>query len=308
VKAYESKIILFSSLKVHLEQHGIPTKVEYRIERPGKDPDSPDIFALAEPLTFIEEKGSLPTVPRIAQLEVEKILEYETKHLFEGREFVPQVVLLCPQDVHADKAIMLSASADRLPVLTYEFPVEDPIVLKLRQGSLRSKALESALLDREIPHARKVIPTVKFLRADPPAVYSSWMIWQVLWSFSTTSLNDFTVQYKALIDQCKKFYPGWLGADTEQITYGRANDALDLLSYVGWVEYKAKLSQDTPITVHFAKGDKVRGRALEFLAGRSLELMAKRQRMAFIASRLSGRQRKPAHPTASDSRLDQFWS
>jgi hypothetical protein len=306
IKAYESKIILFSSLKFHLEEGGITTKVEYKVDRPGQEPDAPDLFVLANPFTFIEEKGSLPSNPAYTRLEIEKVLSYEAKHSFEGKEFVPQVALLCPEDVYADKKQFLEDHQSRLAVLVYEFPVEDPITLRLVQGKLRAKELEVALVGPEIPHARKVIPTVKFLRSDPPIVYSAWTIWQVMWTYTTTSLSDFTVEYRALVDQCRKFYPGWLGADTEQVTYGRLNDALGLLSYVGWIEYKGKLGLKSSVTVHFSKGDKLRSHALEYLSAKSIEMMFKRQARVVVSGGPTTPRLRKAKASQSDTKLDSW--
>lgn len=79
------------------------------------------------------------------------------------------------------------------------------------------------------------------------------------------SHSDFKVEYSAILKQCKSFYPSWQRKDVEQITYGRLNDALELLSYLKWAEYEGKLSNTTKITVRYSKGDILRSSTPDYI-------------------------------------------
>ena len=91
---------------------------------------------IGDGFTFIEEKGSLPQKNENLELEIQNILEYSTEHSFEGPKFVPQVVLLGPEDIYEERRKLLRGYQRKLPTVSYPYPVEDPIIFKKRQGQI----------------------------------------------------------------------------------------------------------------------------------------------------------------------------
>ncbi len=271
VKAYQSKIILFAALKVFLEDHKMSVLIENKVERAQGTPDEPDIITIGEGYTFIEEKGSLPSDPELLKIELEKISAYATEHRIHGERFTPQVVLLCPDAVYKVRKAAIQEFKSRLSVVTYPFPVEDPIRFHLAQGLIVDRKLDPLTDKTPVPHARTIMPTIKFLREEPPVPYSAWTIWQVIWDSAPPLRESFQVSYSAIMDGCRKFYPSWLSRDVDQITYGRLNSSLELLRFVGWIEFLGKPDTRTSVGVSYSKGDKIRSETLEFLSRKYLE-------------------------------------
>lgn len=80
---------------MHLENKGIKVFIEYKVERPGNEPDIPDIFVMTEKsYSFLEEKSSLPKDRDKLELEVGSVRRYASEHRFENKTFTPQVILL----------------------------------------------------------------------------------------------------------------------------------------------------------------------------------------------------------------------
>ncbi len=279
IKAYQTKIVLFASLRIFLQNNGFSVFIENKRERLGKEPDEPDIFVQGDSFTFIEEKGSLPENHDRLQRELETILMYESEHVFQQQKFIPDVVLLCPSDVYKSRRRVIRQYEKTLTVLTYPFPIEDPINLQLVQGEMDDRKLAGLISDKVfVPHARTIIPTIKFLREEPPVPYTAWAIWQVVWASVPAFRKDFEVRYSTILEECQKFYPSWLSQDIEQITYGRVNDALELLRFAGWVGFDGKLSLHTEVHVRYSKGDKIRSETLHFLSREYLRLIRRKER------------------------------
>jgi hypothetical protein len=280
VKAYQTKIVLYCSLKVYLENSRFTVLVENRSERVGKDPDEPDLQVLGDRITLIEEKGSLPTDKDLLEKELLDVIDYQCERLYRGEKFTPQVVLLCPSEVYRARRGTLRRHESDLAVLSYPYPVEDPIKLQLVQGRIADPKLASLLEAQPVivDLARTIIPTVKFLKQAPPVPYTAWAIWQVVWASVPAFKEDFPVKYPTILKECQKFYPSWISQDTEQITAGRVNDALELLRHVGWVEFEGKPSMQTVIQIHYTKGDRIRSETFHFLARKHAELRSRRDR------------------------------
>lgn len=279
------------------------------MEAVNGDHHIPDIFAIGSQYSFIEEKGSLPEKEDTLRLEIEKVLSYQVEHSFEGAKFNPQVILLCPDDVFEKRRRFLKSFQRSLPIITYPFPVEDPIILKQNQGAIHDQKLVPTLTGKEkIQQARMTITTIGFLRSDPPVPYTAWRVWEILWLRSDVSQKDFTMKYSALLDQCRLFYPPWLTKEAAQISQGRLNDALQLLSFIGWIEFAGNLTPSTEIMVHYSKGDRLRTGIFEFLSGKFIQLKMKIGRSAKPKRR--GRQPLAKSlrikPSKQESSLDSF--
>ena len=249
------------------------------MERTNNEPDSPDILIAADTYTFLEEKSSLPKDVATLELKIEEVLGYVVEHSFENKKFVPQVILLCPDDVYEERSQTLRKYSRELAIVVYPASVEDPFALNLVQGKVSDQKIASILKGSDqIPHARTVYPAIKFLSSPPPVPYSTFFIWQVIWNYAGTSHSDFKVEYSAILKQCKSFYPSWQRKDVEQITYGRLNDALELLSYLEWVEYEGKLSNTTKITVRYSKGDRLRSSTLDYFIKKYIEMKSQKEK------------------------------
>lgn len=247
--------------------------MERIVEATNGDQHKPDIFAIGDDYSFIEEKGALPEKEDTLKLEIQKVLSYVTEHSFEGTKFTPQVILLCPEDIFEKRKQLLKSFQRKLPIITYPFPVEVPIILKRSQGTIHDLKLIPTLTGKEkIQQARTFITTIGFLRYDPPVPYTAWRVWEILWLRSGAFQNDFTMKYSKLLEQCRLFYPSWLSNEAAQISQGRLNDALQLLSSIGWIEFAHGLSPDTEITVHYSKGDRLRTGIFEFLSSKFVQM------------------------------------
>ncbi|MBI2184609.1 MAG: hypothetical protein HYU39_06585, partial [Thaumarchaeota archaeon] len=133
--------------------------VEYKVARESKEPDIPDLFLITpNAFYFIEEKGSLPRDHAKLDLEITKVLGYRSDHAFEGAKFVPQIILLCPSRIYEERASRLRYYGKELPIVTYDAPLEDPIVLKQVQGQVLDSKIKPFLTgSSRIPHARSVV-------------------------------------------------------------------------------------------------------------------------------------------------------
>lgn len=297
-------------MKLHLEEKGFQAFVERKVQTSQGGEHIPDIFVIGDERTFIEEKGSLPGTKENFAKEISNVLEYSQEHVFEGARFTPQLVLLCPEDVIQAKSSALASYRRRLCVVSYPFPVEDPIVFKRHQGKIIDEKLIPLLAGKEkVAQSRSLVPKIKFLRGDPPVPYSAWHIWLATWSYSSTQMEDFKVNYSAVLEHCKLFYPPWLSQESSQITQGRLNDALELLAYVGWVEFKPPLSLKTIITVRFSKGDRIRKETFEFLTRKYIEFLSvKSKKLKRHRGRLPSARALKIKPSASNEQLDRYIS
>lgn len=125
-----------------------------------------------------------------------------------------------------------------LPTLTYSSPIEDPIVIQHSIGSIRDGELNAVLQDRlKVPHDRQRTPMYKFIRAEPPVPYTATVLWRILMVFHKPFQSQYMVKYSTVREECQTLFTPWLSKDKEQLTPGRLNKALDLLQYLGWVQW-----------------------------------------------------------------------
>ena len=279
-------------------------------ERVGKEADQPDLQVHGDTdITFIEEKSSLPTDNQLLEKEIRDVIDYRCERSYRGLRFTPQVILLCPSEVYRARRSLIRRHESELAVLTYPFPLEDPIKLQLVQGKITEPRL-SLLLDPGpafVDHARTIIPTVKFLKQEPPVPYSAWAIWQVMWTSVPAMREDFQVKHSTILQECRSFYPSWISQDTEQITEGRVNAALELLKYLSWVDYEGKPGPQTLVQIHYTKGDRLRTETFHLLARKYVEMRRRNARTQSRSRKGVARVKRPA-ASPQDGKITDFVS
>jgi len=114
------------------------------------------------------------------------------------------------------------------------------------------------------------------------------------------------MRYSDVLEQCRLFYPNWLSRESSQITQGRLNDALELLAYMGWLEFKGTLSSNTQITVHFSKGDRMRVETFDFLTKKYVELLSDRAKRTVRRRKMPSSRALRVTPVKTTDTLDKF--
>jgi hypothetical protein len=218
---------------------------------------------------------------------------------------------MCPDDILSNRRTALSSYRRKLCVVSYPFPVEDPIVFKTRLGRVIDEKLVGTLSGRDkVAQSRASVPKIKFLREKPPVPYTAWHVWVAMWSYSSPSAinQDFSVKYSALLKDCRLFYPPWLSKESDQITQGRLRDALELLAFIGWVEFSEPISQETAILVHYSKGDRIRSETFDFLTKKFVELTFGHAKKSSLGRgrRIPSARTLRVKPSGKNERLDSF--
>lgn len=99
-----------------------------------------------------------------------------------------------------------------------------------------------------------------------------------------------------------------MAPESDQITQGRLGEALELLEYIGWVEFKKPLSTHTIITLHFGKGDRITSEIFDFLSKNFVQFKITRERKATRRrSKMPPARTRRIKPTGKEERLDAFF-
>ena len=186
--------------------------------------------------TVFEHKGSISTEEKWIKKEIHDTERYLS---LRPKDAVDDVILLFPETQirRADNVFPMLES--QLCIWGFDLNL-DRCELSLKQHYNEAKnTVVSKLLEAPISFDIIWCSLRKFLREDPPVVYtSSFLCNNVLRSFIDPwrePTEDFDVPLKRVVEEAQKWYPGTREAN--QITANRVRRALEFLSSIGWVEY-----------------------------------------------------------------------
>jgi hypothetical protein len=152
---------------------------------------------------------------------------------------VENVVLVVPED-GGNRLVEAARNAhSNLVVWSFNFDI-DKRTLKFNSlyNDLSTKSY-SWLTTQSIVFPFAWCSLRRFLRDEPPVVYTAGILWNiVLRSFFDHGLSfegPFDLEFSDVVDVAKRFYPG--GPDAAEITTNRARKALSFLNEIEWVIY-----------------------------------------------------------------------
>lgn len=275
---YGDTVTFFFVFYETLRNAGLTVEVERDFHGPKGIKRNPD-FAVLEArriLDVLDHKASLPN-PELAQSGLTRLHEKYRVLIHDGHKSRPQVTVLYPES----KQAILDAVKGRIPkeltCVSFDQTSSDSEIRFHRQGEVRTKQLET-LLDGH-PFAfdpAKVRSTYKFIRSDPPVVYTASDLWRTFPTFrdvKTADREQFAVDRNQLLDRMLVFYPPWI-RNNSQLNAGRVDAALAFLSTIKFVKWEPGGGR---IQVDPSKGRRS-GNILEYFADRFAKLHTKRRR------------------------------
>ncbi|MHA1930692.1 MAG: hypothetical protein ACTSV2_19140 [Candidatus Thorarchaeota archaeon] len=234
---YQKKVFFFSVFSKILQDAGIKVKVEPKCVQNNGNNCYPDFHCRINGYNFIfEHKGSLSNKAEYIQKEITDTERYLD---LKKREAAKEVVLLVPEkDLKKAKKTLENLSS-QLCIWSFDFNLDKEILIFKEQYNKCSSPEYAFLLERPIEFDITWCSFKRFLRDEPPVVYStSFICNHVLYSFLDIwkkSDEPFDIEFENVVTVSQQWYPGT--EEANQITSKRVKLALQLLNEIGWVEY-----------------------------------------------------------------------
>lgn len=269
---YADTVCFFQVFSGELKAVGSDCEVEADIDSTDGAKKRPD-FSLTKGSDLsdvVEHKGSLPEA-RLATKELRAVATKYSKLIHEGKPVSPHITVLYP----ASRTKVVKAIKPDLPkeLTLCEFDqatVDDVLTFKL-DGQVNSPVLRKVLSGPIRYNPTSVRSTYKFIRADPPGIYTSFTIWQMLYPFrgvETSDSESFPVEREALLERVNTFCPPWIRNNLQL----RTNRVGQALAFLGRLEFVSLERSGQRIIVHSEKGSRA-GDLLRYFAQQWPRLM-----------------------------------
>ena len=251
---YIETVIVFSFLHKKL----VDSEIIHHIERdmilpPPKQKGTPDITIYKESVTdIIEHKASLPNFEDFALKEINECFDKYQKVIFNDCECIPNVILLYPKK----KQYMIEKIKEDIPkgLQLCFFDLSDKEIFFQKDAKVNHQDLGHLLKLSPYPCMRHHFSKHKFIKAEPPVVYTAFEVTQILRTFldvKTITQDQFLVNRADVLSHMNSFYPPWVSENLKQISSKRLNNALEFLDKIDMVDWEKNTGE---ITVYRGKG------------------------------------------------------
>ncbi len=249
VMYYTDKAHFFSVFQRILELQKIDVRVEPKcIQKNGNECYPDFVCKIDESISIFEHKGS---VSNAFTYVVEEIKDTERYLELELECDVTEVILIVPDNEIEKIVDALNQIDTELAVWSFNLDKDKQLLVLNQCYGKTSKRLNN-LLDNQFRFELYWFSSKRFLRDNPPVVYTASYIWNTTLRFFLDPWlppsESFDVDLKEVIKKSKDSFPK--DTDANQITSRRVKEALEFLNEIGWVNYP---NEDGEVTVNKAK-------------------------------------------------------
>ena len=256
-RLYAKKIIFFSIFSKALYELRVSVGIEPKTPVPNADDKFPDFIVYDNIISILEHKTTLPNNEEYFLSIVKETYEKYCKIEHNGSECPAEVILLVPKT--CTEIFEKCESMIKEPIVVWVFDLdmeEQKLQLAEVFGKTENKALKGFLKETpSIEFKLSDYSRYKFLREPVHPVYTALLLWQTIFRINIdpliSSKESYIIDYDSIKEECKSFYPKWIGTERDQITARRLNKALTFLRKIGFI----KISDDhKTIEVFHRKG------------------------------------------------------
>lgn len=262
---YADTVCFFQVLQGELQRAGLDCRVEEDFDAVDGAKKRPDfsVFGASEFTDVLEHKGSLPE-PRYAIKELRQVATKYSQLLHDGKKVAPRVTVLYP----ASRAKVVNAIKSELPegltLCEFDQTTADDVLSFRLMGEVRSTVLRKIMAGPLRYNPTSVRSSYRFIRADPPGIYTAFNTWQMMFSFrgiDTADSDSFPVERDALLERVNTFCPPWI-RNNLQLRTQRLSQAI---TFLGRLEFVSLERSGQRILVHSEKGSRA-GDLLRYFA------------------------------------------
>lgn len=298
IDAYIFSVKLYLAVKAYFENVRLATVyVEKDLSKADGGAKRPDLFLRTQTSSvIIDHKFITSTDEDTLKSHLADMGSYQVEYVFDGTRINPEVLMLCPLKIANEYLNKKITSPVSILGYTLDREVEiERIVGQINEATL-SKTFNPKLT---IP-----VPTTalmyKFIREEPPVPYTATVVYPTLWSLRDDyESEEFGVNYDVVLRQMNTLFPNWLAQDVSQLTPGRLNNALKLLTEDGLVRWSSGAKK---IYVPVSKGIRITD-LLDHLIERYAE---QTEESVTVTPTPIRRRTKKRLSTVEDSRLERF--
>jgi hypothetical protein len=244
VELYQEAVYFFAGFKKVL----VGTGLKVFLEKDFKSNDNkfrPDFYCHSEKhTTVLDHKGSVTDHSLGTQKMCNGVRKYEAL-VEQGWGDVGIIVPI-------ERANMIKGVVDLtgggLLVMGFELSIDEEWLKVNRRGDKPKCNLISSVLDVQHEFDLDAFSLQKFIRHNPPVPLTASHLWLSLYQFAYKIKEGeewFEVAYNKIIELLEAIYAPWIG-NIPQMTRGRANAALKLLDWVGWIGFE---KEDRPVKI-----------------------------------------------------------
>ena len=272
---YFDTVIVFSFLQKKFFDQNINHFIERTVKiSSGTKQVIPDfiIFKNNTLSDIIEHKASISKDKELAIKDINYCYKKYHKIQYNNKEFEPNVVLLYP-----DKSqYMINQIQEDIPdkLGLCQFNLKDISINFSRDCTFSNQILNRIFDLGPYICSIKEFSKQKFIKSEPPIVYTAFQITQILPSFCdvrTAFEVSFIVKREDLLRSMKYYYPPWISENLNQINSNRINNALIFLDDIKHIDWN---KGNDEITVYRKKGSRS-GDILRYFADKWCKIQEK---------------------------------
>ena len=249
VMDYTEKAHFFSVFQKILELQKIDVRVEPKCIQKNGNKCYPDFVCRRNSdATIFEHKGSVSSTFAYIAKEIrdtERYLELESEC------DAAEVILMFPEEGIEKVVDVLNQISTELVIWSFQLDIDKELLAFKEYYGKSSKNIGN-LLKTQFQFELPWFSSKRFLRDNPPVVYTASYIWNNTLRFFIDPWlppsESFDVDLREVIKKAKDWFPR--DADANQMTSKRVKESLVFLDEIGWVDYPTKNGK---VTVNRAK-------------------------------------------------------
>ncbi len=254
---YVMKVFFFMAFSELLKRKGISVKIEPKIMQSNGSECIPDFYCENGGLTVIfEHKGSISYSSKYFAKEVGEVSKYLD---LQDEYKVNFVVMVAPyQKIKSHEEEIRNMNTDLL-IWGYNLNFENKTLTFIPMNAIIGHTSFDWLVEQPSVFEIGWLSIRKFIREEPPIVYTASFIWN---DVLRTAINPwmevtecFEVEFQEVCETAKQYFPA--SDEYNQITNKRVRDALGFLATIGWIEFPNKNGNITVKRVKRLRGEMV---------------------------------------------------
>lgn len=239
VMRYHTTVQFFAIFAKVLQERSIQVRVEPKCKQNNSNDCYPDFHCRVKGTEFtaiFEHKGSVSNDEKFIAKEIHDTTRYCDLKV---NDAVAEVILLFPEmEMSKTKAVLKKIDVP-IAIWGFDFSYDKSrLAFKQHYGDVKGIPYKQ-LLDSPIPFLNTWGSFIRFLRDEPPVVYTASFLWNtVLKSFMDAwrePSEAFDIDFQSFLAQVQKWYPA--SKEANQITSKIVKEALVFLHDIEWVEY-----------------------------------------------------------------------
>ncbi|MGD6807347.1 MAG: hypothetical protein ACQCN4_10370 [Candidatus Bathyarchaeia archaeon] len=238
-KAYTDSIEVLGALREFLDKNAITSYIEKKVYKINGGDKQPDLLVVSKNFLFIDHKFTKSNEPKTLEDKIEEMAEYNRSFYFDDPksrkriQITPECVMLTPKEV-----IKHFRKNAKCPI-TWGYKIDGTVFIEESIGKVNDSKIASFFKPSLIIPISRERRKYRFVLSHAPKCYTAFQVYNAIcfiYNSKDCDKTTFQANYNDLLSDFNDLFPPWVLKEAKQLNATRLDEALSLLTRLGWIE------------------------------------------------------------------------